>query len=483
MYNFSVLLPVLIYLVGMVVLSRVVTAWHRDGAFLEEYYIGGRSMGGLVLAMTTIATFVSASSFIGGPGIAYSTGLSWVLLAMIQVPTAFLTLGILGKKFAILSRRIHAVTVADFLFARYRSKAVVVLSSIAMLIFFVAMMIAQFIGGAVLFQNIAGIPYVLGLAVFALVVILYTAVGGFRAVVLTDTIQALVMVAATVTILAALLKIGGGSAALVNKIAAANPAMTDVYTTAQPKILSYWVLVGLGLLGLPQTTVRAMGFRNTKALHSSMIIGTVVVGFLMLGMHLSGFYAAGVLTGAPETSDSVIPMVVMQILPGSWAGVFLAGPLAAIMSTVSSLLILASASIVKDLLLRLRPAEKPELTQRTLRRVSLLVTVALGVITFVLTLDPPDLIVWVNLFAMGGLEAAFFWPTVLGLFWPRANAAGALAGTIGGMGLYLLLGILNVSVNGIHNIIWGLLGSLILFVIFTYCGKKPDAEIKTLFFG
>ena len=93
-------------------------------------------MGGFVLAMTIIASYTSASSFVGGPGVAYRLGLSWVLLAMIQVPATFLTLGILGKRFAILARKTQSVTISDFLRARYKSDTVVLLCSIALLVFF-----------------------------------------------------------------------------------------------------------------------------------------------------------------------------------------------------------------------------------------------------------------------------------------------------------------------------------------------------------
>ena len=99
--------------------------------FMEEYFLGSRSMGGFVLAMAIITTYTSASSFVGGPGVAYKLGLGWILLSMIQVPTAFLTLGVLGKRFAIIARRTKAVTITDFLRARYSSDAVVILASIA----------------------------------------------------------------------------------------------------------------------------------------------------------------------------------------------------------------------------------------------------------------------------------------------------------------------------------------------------------------
>ncbi|MDO4581548.1 MAG: sodium/pantothenate symporter [Bacillota bacterium] len=480
MNNLALLLPLAAYLALMLLIAALVTRKKHAGGFVEEYFIGGRSLGGFVLAMTLIATFVSASSFIGGPGVAYSTGLSWVLLAMIQVPTAFFTLGVLGKKFAVIGRRIKAVTVTGYLSARYKSEAVVLIASISIIAFFIAMMVAQFIGGAVLFQNITGYSYLTGLILFGLVVIIYTTIGGFRAVVLTDAIQAVVMVVATITILGAVISAGGGVEALVDKIALQDPALVDANTVPKPQILSFWILVGIGLLGLPQTTVRAMSFKDVNALHNSMIIGTVVVGFLLLGMHVTGFFASGVLTGTPETSDSVIPMIVMQVLPPFWAGVFLAGPLAAIMSTVSSLLLLASAAVVKDILLHYSHKPRPE---RQLKTAAWFCTAVVGGLAFVFAIQPPDLIVWINLFAMGGLEAAFFWPTVLGLYWRRANATGAIISMLGGVAIFLGMGIAGVSVLGINNIVFALSGGLLLFIIGSYLGKKSDEQTLELFFG
>ena len=478
--KFFLVLPIIAYLALMLLIGWYFSHRKTKSGFIQEYFIGSRSLGGFMLAMTLIATFVSASSFIGGPGIASSTGLSWVLLSMIQVPTAFFTLGILGKKFAIIARRVNAVTVTDYLFARYKSKPVVIIASISLLTFFCAMIVAQFKGGATLFQAITGYSYGVGLLIFAMVVVVYTTIGGFKAVALTDTIQAVVMMVATVTILVALISAGGGMENLVDKIGAQNPAMLDANTVPKPQILSFWVLVGVGLLGLPQNTVRAMSFKNTKSLHSSMIIGTAVVGFLMLGLHLAGFLAAGVLEGAPPDSDSVIPMVVLQVLPKFWAGLFLAGPLAAIMSTVSSLLLLSSAAIIKDLLLRFG---KREYENIRLKQISFFSTLVIGIFVFLVALNPPNIIVWINLFAMGGLEAAFFWPTLLGLYWKRANASGALLSMVGGVGVYLLMALLKINILSINNIVFGLAAGLIFFIIGAFAGEKPDAKVTEMFFG
>ncbi|SUX68595.1 sodium/panthothenate symporter [Citrobacter freundii] len=106
----EVILPLVAYLLVVFGLSVYAMRKRSTGTFLNEYFLGSRSMGGVVLAMTLTATYISASSFIGGPGAAYKYGLGWVLLAMIQLPAVWLSLGILGKKFAILARRYNAVT-------------------------------------------------------------------------------------------------------------------------------------------------------------------------------------------------------------------------------------------------------------------------------------------------------------------------------------------------------------------------------------
>ncbi|MEG0157026.1 MAG: sodium/panthothenate symporter, partial [Anaerovoracaceae bacterium] len=141
-YTNSLILVLIVYLAVNLIVglwsSKIQRKNQQGKGFINQYFIGGRSMGGLVLAMTLIATFTSASSFVGGPGIASSTGLVWVYLSMIQVPTAFIILGVLGKKFALISRKTNAVTVTDFLRVRYKSPVVVIISSLCLVLFFIA---------------------------------------------------------------------------------------------------------------------------------------------------------------------------------------------------------------------------------------------------------------------------------------------------------------------------------------------------------
>ncbi|MFK4765427.1 sodium/pantothenate symporter [Desulfobaculum sp. SPO524] len=485
------IIPVILYLA----FSFAVALWARGKAnaqsssqgFLEDYFIGGRSMGGFVLAMTIIASYTSASSFVGGPGVAYALGLSWVLLAMIQVPATFLTLGVLGKRFAIMARKTNSVTLTDFLRARYKSDAVVILCSVALLVFFMAAMLAQFIGGARLFQAVTGYPYIVGLTLFGISVVFYTAIGGFRAVVLTDAIQGIVMVVAAVVVLNAVVTAGGGMSQCIATLKSIDPGLITPTgpkdAVPQPFILSFWILVGLGILGLPQTTQRCMAYRDSRAMHNAMIIGTVIIGFMILCAHLSGTLGRAVLPDLPA-GDLAMPSLIMQLLSPFWAGVFIAGPLAAIMSTVDSMLLLASAAIIKDLYIHYRlGGDASRMTSASLKQKSLISTSVIGLLVFLAAIEPPDLLVWINLFAFGGLEAVFLWPIILGLYWKQANSTGAVASILVGVSTFFVLTIAKPDMGGVHAIVPTTLASLVAFVLGSFAGPPTHPRVIDLFWG
>lgn len=453
--------------------------------FMEEYFLGSRSMCGFVLAMAIITTYTSASSFVGGPGVAYKVGLGWILLSMIQVPTAFLTLGVLGKRFAIIARRSNAVTITDFLRARYSSDTVVFLASIALLIFFMASMLAQFIGGARLFESITGYSYQTGLLIFGLTVVIYTTVGGFRAVVLTDTIQGVMMLLASTAILFAVITAGGGVANIMSTLESIDPALLTPQgagnSIPKPFILSFWVLVGFGILGLPQTTQKCLGYKDSKSMHNAMIIGTFVVGFTMLSMHLVGAMGRAVLPNI-EIGDLAVPTLTVRLMSPFWAGIFIAGPLAAIMSTVDSMLIMCSAAIVKDLYFHyVAKDDAAKLPPKKVRSMSLVVTGVVGVLVFLAAMKPPSLLVWINLFAFGGLEAVFFCPTIFGLYWKRANSTGAILSMAAGCASFFWFNITKTSVAGTTPIVPTLAIATAVFVIGSCLGKQESKETLEIF--
>ncbi|MBQ6440890.1 MAG: sodium/pantothenate symporter [Mogibacterium sp.] len=478
--------------------SRKSARENSDKGFLSNYFAGSRSMGGVVLAMTLVATYTSASSFLGGPGLASSFGMSWSWVAGVQIGATFLTLGVLGKKFAMISRRTNSVTINDYLRARYKSPAVVIVCGVAMVVFFITQMIAQFIGGATLLQTVTGLPYWAGLLLFGAVVIIYTSVGGFKAVVTTDTIQGIVMTCGTFLLLFFVIRQAGGMDSIINTLDANNPGWdlmgkgeygAEIAALRPGALISFWVLVGIAVLGLPQTAVRCMGFKDTESMHKAMIYGTVVIGILMIGMHLAGTLAFPLLPEEGlESTDQVIPYVVMKYMPAWAAGFFLAAPLAAVMSTIDSLLILASATIIKDIYVHyikkvpfdMQEAEKPEYEDayNKVPQYSFALTAGIGIIACLLALNPPDVIVWINLFAFGGLEATFFWPVIGGLYWKKGNDKACLASVISGLAVFIFFNRVKILPLGIHEIIAGLIVSgIAYFVVGSFCNEEPDAEM------
>ena len=493
--RWATLLPIAAYFAAMYVIGfyamRLTNRASLDkggcgSTYMEEYMTGGRASGGFVLAMTLVATYLSAGSFIGGPGTAYTHGLAWVFLAMAQIPTGYYTLMVLGKKFAIVSRKTGANSISDFLRARYNSGAVLIIASLSIICFLIAAMSAQLIGAARLLQGSTGLDYRSVLILFAVTVVVHTAIGGFRGVVFNDTLQGVVMTLSSLALFVAVLSRGGGVASIVQQMKALDPGMITPYGVQEgfmsvPWVSSFWVLVGFAVVGIPAVAQRAMSYRDSKSLHSGIIYGAVVSIVMLLGMHLAGAFGS-VLVSDISSGDLVIPTLITTLFHPVVAGLVLAGPLAAVMSTVDSQLLVVVAAIVNDLLVNyVNPGLKTNL--RALRRITVGTCLAVGAVTVVLAFDPPELMVWLNLFATAGLLSTFLWPTILGLYWKGANAPGALAGMAAGIGTYLYFNYLMQRPLGLHPIVPSLVLSLAAFIVVAKMTKKPSREIIRLFWG
>lgn len=481
--NWAVVIPLLVFLAVIFIVGMWSSGkLSKSDGFLNDYFLGSREFGGLILAMTMVATYASASSFLGGPGAAYSIGFGWVLIAMTQVVTGYFVLLILGKKFAIVARRYNAVTLIDFLKERYKSKTVVLIAAFSIIVFLFSAMAAQWVGGAYLIQSLTGISYIGSLFIFTISVLVYVIIGGFRAVVVTDTIQGIVMVVGTLALLVAVIIAGGGLSNIFADLVSINPNLITPFGAdgdiTAAYVMSYFVLVGVGVVALPQVAVRAMSYKDSKAMHRAILIGTIAVGIIMLGMHLIGVFAHPILPGI-EVADQVIPIIALEVLPPWLAGIILAAPLAAIMSTVDSLLLVVSSSVVKDVYINYM---KPKASEKQVKNVSMGVTAVVGIIAFVLAISPPDLLVFLNLFAVGGLESAFIWPLILGLYWKYANKTGAIASMITGFGSYIGIHFYNQAYGdllGVHTVTIPVFLSLIIFIVVSLMFKQKAYEFPT----
>lgn len=489
MNNIQTLIPVFIFLAVMIIIGFYSSKKQKtSGGVQKEYFLGSQNLGGLVLAMTFVATYGSVSSFVSGPGVAWNLGYGWVVFAAPQIITGFLLLGFVGKKMAMLSFKTGAFTVTDLLYRRFDSKLLTVILSIVLLVFFTAMIVGQFIGGAQIFSAITGLDYKLGLLLFASVTVLYTS-GGFKAVVITDAICAILMLIGMFTLAYTILDAGGGIDNINATLAATN--VKDGVSTnfsvnaggALPFTLlfSAWLLVGFCTIGLPQSLVRCMSYKKTQELHKAMIVATIICGALMIGVTLLGVLSRGVILDMPEKgTDSIIPTLIVTRMDPILAGITIIGPLAATMSTVSSLLIAASSAVMRDLNYQLFPDRYEAIAQK--KHLSISFTLFLGVVSIVLATFPLDIIVWINMFAFGGLETTFLWPIALGLFFPFINKTGVLSGIIIGLSVYTLCTVFKINLMGAHAIVVGTAVSFIATVTGSFFGQKIDNKTMEIFF-
>lgn len=489
--NFMALVPLLIFMGVMVAIGFYVRRADAHGFgkdFVQHYFIGSHNLGGFVLAMTTVATYSSVSSFVGGPGMAWQIGFGWIYMAVVQVTAIFLVLGIFGKRVALLSREFNAVTVVDIIRERFESDFLASMAAFIIVLFFCGTMTAQFVGGAKLFATVTGYSYEMGLLLFGLVVVLYTTVGGFRAVALTDTCCAVMMMIGIVMLLYYVLDAGGGYMAIMDSISQNHPEMLEPLSGGNMPLglyLTQWILVGICTIALPQSVVRGISYKDTKSLHRAMLIGTIVVGFMNIGINFTGILAHGVLTDSLASYggvDYIIPKTIVTAMPQELVGIAIIGPLAASISTISGLLIVASSAIIKDVYLHHQQKQGKMSSSNRLKFLSMLATAVIGCIVFFIALTPPSLIWIINMFAFGGLETAFFWTLLLGLFWKKANKLGALLSMGGGTIAYCLTMALGFKVMGLHQIVIGITVSLLLFLLGSHYGKRTDKAVLAKFF-
>lgn len=493
MDRFIGLAPVIVFLIFLLYVSYRVqkaSAEARSLNFAKDYFIGGRTLGGFVLAMTTVATYSSVSTFVGGPGVAWQIGYGWLYMAIVQVVVIFLVMGVFGKKISLIAKDIDAVTVIDIIRARYKSDTLANIAAIFIVAFFCATMVAQFVGAAKLFEAVTGFSYITGLSLFGLIVVIYTTIGGFKGVAITDAICAIAMIAGMSLLFYSMLDKAGGYGAIMEHIRTHDPAMLEPLSRGKMPIslyISQWLLVGVCTLALPQSVVRSISFKDTRALRNAIIIGTIVIGAMTLIATWVGVLSKGILTNPSLAAyggsvDNITPRTIISVMGPFGAGVTIIGPVAATISTVSSLLLTASSSIIKDVYMQTLKKNGKGLSNRGIQRFSMAATTLLGTGIYLIAIAPPSVIWKINMFAFGGLETAFFWVMIFGLFWPKANGTGALWAMFGGVVAYCTTMALGIRIFSLHQIVIGIASSLIFFFIGNSLGKEPDIDTLKLFF-
>ena len=484
--DWALLIPILGYLlllllIGVWAMRRQSQIEHGDK--VGGYFLGGRTLGWFVLVLTLLASAASAGTFVGGPGLVYQGGYGWVLVSIWQVPTAFIAFAILGKRFAILSRKLNLVTITDFFKHRYESSLVVILISVGTIVLLIAYMVPQFVAGARVLQAVSGADYETLLVTFCLVVMVYIAMGGFLASAFTDALQGAMMFLGGIAVWVAVLVAAGGLGEVNTEVMDTNP---DLFTLpgpggfTLPMIMSYSLQLGLMFCVLPHLAVRAMSYRDSKAVHTAMSIGPIIMVVITLGFLTMGLVAHQFYPGM-EVGDLALPRTIVDILPNGIAGLVLAAPLAATMSTVDSMILIVSGALVRDLFTNY---VNPRISDGAAKNLASGASFAVGLIVLYLALEPPNYLEYLIIYAIGGLEVVLFMPLIGGLYSKRGNALGVVLAMIGGAGWYvvtnewapdLAFGMFPIASSSAVAAIGYIAGALI--------GKPPRRDVLVKFWG
>lgn len=478
----SVIIAFILYtaiVLGIGIYSNIKMSRSQTEDFMEDFYTGGRGMGTFVVVFMLAAGLCSAGTFIGSPGMAYNVGMVFALAVMAQSFMNFSVLGEVGTKIGIVARRINAQSSQDILNHRYNNNKIFRwFSALAIAIFYTANIVAQLSGGTRLIQVMTGFTYPVALLAFGVVILIYTAFGGIKGVTNAIVFQGSTMTAAIIILFVVLIsKIMPLEGAFL-EIGAQDPSLLTPWVWKPEYTFSMFVSLGIVTIGQPHGLMSSLMYENTKGMHKAMFIGAIVVSVWTAMIVWSGTLARAILPTL-EVADYVIPELAVQLMPGWVAGLVLAGVAAAIQSSIASVMMVISASLVRDMYLVVKPTDNKKL----IKNVTIVATLLAGVVPMILALRQPEALQFFILYAIGGLTSSFFWPIILGLYWNRANEQGAIAGLIGGMIAFVGAQGGFIPNFGMHGIVVGIVVSGILTIGVSLATPRPPKRIIEVFWG
>ena len=470
-------------------------AWRKSTDSSEGYLLGGRQLPPAVAALSAGASDMSGWLLLGLPGALYATGLveAWIGIGLFV--GALVNWIVVAPRLREQTEKLgNALTIPEFLANRFPNQALTlrVVSAIIIVVFFAVYTAAGLVGGGKLFEtSFAGLvgdvgmsDYMIGIWLTAGVVLAYTMIGGFLAVSLTDFVQGCIMVVALVLMPVVVLSGDGGFSAAAASVRAVDPQFLDI--TKGLTLIGFLSAVtwGLGYFGQPHIIVRFMAVRSVADVAKARNIGMTWMGVALLGAIGVGIAGRayveqqGMVIEDPETIFIVLAELLFHPLI---SGFLLAALLAAIMSTISSQLLVSSSSLTEDfyrLFLR-RNASEREAVNVVRLSVLLVSLVAIWIAS-----DPDSQVLGLVSNAWAGFGAAFGPLILLSLTWNRMNGAGAVAGLV--TGAAVVIGWIALGWNaafmggpGVYEIIPGFLAAFVAIVAVSLMTKPRDNPALT----
>ncbi len=480
-------IAMIIYLVAMIMIGLL--AYNRTND-LDDYMLGGRQLGPAVAALSAGASDMSGWLLLGLPGAIYLNGLIEAWIAVGLTIGAWLNWKVVAPRLRAYSQVSgNSITIPSFLGSRLKDETNIIriIAGIIIMVFFTFYVSSGMVSGGVFFESSFGMNYHLGMVLVAAITVMYTLIGGFLAVSWTDVVQGLMMLIALVMVPVVGIMHVGGPVQLYHEINAVQPGLLSllgskgVLTGATLFGIISAMAWGLGYFGQPHIIVRFMALKSPAEAEAARRIG---IGWMLLSIIGAGMTAlVGVAVyhhdkGQLPNHEAVFISLGQMLFHPLIAGLMLAAILAAIMSTISSQLLVTSSAIVEDIY---RAFTKEEISSNDGILYGRIAVGIVSVLAAALAWVRNDTILGLVAFAWAGFGASFGPTVLLALYWRKFTAWGAVAGMVSGAVTVVVWGNLKGGIFEMYEILPGFIVNVLVAVIVSYATAKKNPEIEAEF--
>jgi sodium/proline symporter len=433
---------------------------------ISDFYVGGKKIGFWAVAFSARATGESGWLLIGLTGMGAISGLSTYWVVVGEVLGVAVSWWFMAKRFKRKSDEYNAITIPDYLESHFKSKTKTlrILASTILSVFVIIYVSSQIDVTGKAFESMMGINYFIGAIIGFFIVLTYIFVGGFVAAVWSDLFQGLLMFLGLVLLPIVVYFSMNGSTGVLESLAQIDPALINPWGTSDDTWMNVatmlgFAMIGLGFLGSPQVYVRFMSIKNEAEIDKGKWVAIVFTLLTDAAAVTIGILARVLFTEAgqdPEAilgnaGEDVLSIMTENFLPYVLVAIYVAVVLSAIMSTIDSLLVIASSAITRDFY---QKVFHPDIPDRDLTKMSRVVTllmalIALGIALIIAMNSPDRTVFWMVIFGWSGIAASFCPVIILSLFWKNYSEAGAIASMIAG---FLCVPFFKFVVIGIEGI-------------------------------
>lgn len=452
---------------------------------IGDFFVLSGKAGVVVSGIAYFSTQFSMGTFLGTPGTIYGVGYAGMA---ISVPGAvfcmILPALLIGRKLITLGHKYGFLTMADYLTDRYYSKNMSGVLGVMMLFFLVPMMGAQIIGAGVIVHVFTGLPEWVGVVGMGIIVILYCMTGGMKGAMMTDVIQGSLMIATAVVTFIVSIVMGGGFSNINHTLQSMNEAYLTFPGANGYMPWTYYisniVLWSFFTMGQPHLFTKFFAMKDHKTMFKAILLGTAGMFFSATLIEWAGVNGIASIQNI-EKADQIIPMILQRGMNPFLASIFIAGIVAAGMSTIDGILVTTTGAVTRDIYQKII---NKNATDEAVMSLSKVVTVIIGIVVICFGVFQPGSIFEINLFAFSGM-AIFVVPILFGIYWKKATAKGAIASVIVGI-ISLLLFTLNPSVKalamGFHALFpTTIIASIVMIVVSKFTETPPQETIDRHF--